>query len=226
MRKAFLAIPTLTGKCLPATEQSIVFFEMEAQSVGWDFQQFRWSQDSLIAHARNVCLAKFLESDATDLFCLDSDVACGPGAFTRLMSHQVEFVAAIYRVKAETERYPVLGLDTGATQEMMTGLLEVKDVPFGFVRLSRSVVEKMVEAHPDDWFYANHAERFKCPALFNTEIRDHTFWGEDYYFCRRWRELGGRVWVDPEIRLAHVNSDGKAFTGKFADWLRNRSSSA
>lgn len=226
MKRVFLAIPTLSGKCLPGTEQAIVFFELEAASMGWEFTQFRWAQDSLIAHARNVCVAKFMESDATDMFFLDSDVACGPGVFTRLMTHREELVAGVYRVKNDEERYPVIPLDGGASQDMETGLLEVKDIPFGLVRIRRSVIEKMIAADPDGWFYANNAERIKCPALFNTEIRDHVFRGEDYYFCRKWRDLGGRIYVDPELMLAHVNGDGKAFSGSFAEFLRKQGSIA
>lgn len=222
MKRIFLAIPTLSGKCLPGTEVSIAMFAMEAESCGWELTQFRWAQDSLIAHARNVCVAKFMESNCTDMVFLDSDVACGPGVFTRLLTHNVDLVAGVYRVKAEEERYPVVPIDGGAIQDTETGLLEVKDIPFGLVRIKRSVIEKMMAAEPDNWFYANNAERMKCQALFNTEIRDHVFWGEDYYFCRKWREIGGKVWIDPEFVLAHVNSDGKAFTGSFAAFLRKQ----
>lgn len=224
MKRIFLAIPTLSGKCLPGTEASIEMFAMEAESCGWEFVQFRWAQDSLIAHARNVCMAKFMESNCTDMLFLDSDVACGPGVFSRLMTHDADVVAGVYRVKNDEERYPVVPIEGGAVQDTKTGLLEVKDIPFGLVRIRREVIEKMTAAEPDNWFYANNAERMKCQALFNTEIRDHTFWGEDYYFCRKWRALGGKIYVDPEFRLAHVNGDGKAFTGSFAEWLRKQNS--
>lgn len=195
---------------------------MEAESIGWKFQQFRWAQDSLIAHARNVCVAKFMESDATDMMFLDSDIACGPGAFTRLMSHQEEVVGAVYRTKSEEVKYPVHALDEGATQDAR-GLLEVKNIPFGFVKISRSAIEKMHEAYADEWFTANNQEKSRCIALFNTEIKDHLFWGEDYYFCRKWRETGGRIYIDPDIRLAHINGDGKAFTGSFTEWITSQS---
>lgn len=227
LKKIFLAVPTISGRCLPATENAIGYMEVEAAAMGWGFEKFFWSQDSLIVHARNVCVAKFLDSDATDMFCLDSDVACGPGAFTRLMSHQADFVCAVYRVKNETEKYAVVGLPYVTHQDVKTGLLEVKDVPFGFARVTRDCIEKMVKACGDDgWFWANHEPRFKCWPLFNTEISNHTFWGEDYYFCRKWRELGGRVFVDPDIRLAHVRADGTAFAGSLADFLRKSTPAA
>lgn len=223
MKRIFLAIPTLTGKCLQATETSIEFFKMEAESCGWQVTEYRWAQDSLISHARNVLVAKFMEHDCTDMLFLDSDVACGPGVFSRLMTHEPEIVAGVYRVKHDEERYPVAPLDEGAMQDPVTGLLEVKHIPFGLVRIRRSAIEKMIAAEPDNWFYANNPERTKCHALFNTEISNRTFWGEDFYFCNKWRAIGGRVYVDPEFRLAHVNSSGKSFAGSFAGWLRSHS---
>jgi hypothetical protein len=220
LKRIFLAIPTLTGRCVDATERSIAFFKMEAECLGWTLTEFRWAQDSLIAHARNVCVAKFMESDCTDMLFLDSDVACGPGVFSRLMTHDADVVAGVYRVKSDEERYPVTPLPEGSLQDVNTGLLEVKDIPFGLVRIRRSVIEKMQASDPDNWFYANNADRTKCHTLFNTMVEDNLFWGEDYYFCRKWRALGGKVYVDPEFMLAHVNGDGKAFSGSFAEYLR------
>lgn len=223
VRHVFLAIPTLTGKCLPGTETAINFMKMEAECNGWQVTEYRWAQDSLISHARNVLVAKFMEHDATDLLFLDSDVAFGPGVFSRLMTHQPEIVAGVYRAKCDEVRYPVAPIDGGALQDTETGLLEVKHIPFGLVRIRRSAIEKLIAAEPDNWFYANNADRTKCHALFNTEISDRTFWGEDFYFCNKWRAIGGRVYVDPEFRLAHVNSDGKSYAGSFAEWLRSHS---
>ena len=42
--------------------------------------------------------------------------------------------------------------------------------------------------------------------------------GEDYSFCQRWLDLGGRVWVDPEIVMGHTG--GKMFVGSLGNWLR------
>jgi len=39
--------------------------------------------------------------------------------------------------------------------------------------------------------------------------------GEDWNFCRRWRELGGAVWLDPTIELQHHGAT--VFAGRLAD---------
>jgi hypothetical protein len=226
MRKVFLAIPALSKRFCDATEMSIQLLAMECGGLGYGFEQFRWVGDSLIAHARNVCVAKFLQSDATDLFFLDSDVACGPGVFSRMLTHRVDMVAGIYRVKSEPERYAVRwAVQSGETiySDAATGLVEANDVPFGFVRITRDAVEKMAAHYSEDWFRCRMDPSIeKCVALFNTEIVDHEFTGEDYYFCRRWKAMGGKVWVDPELPLIHTASDGEAFHGHLGNYLRGR----
>ena len=46
---------------------------------------------------------------------------------------------------------------------------------------------------------------------------------EDYVFCQRWRDLGGSVWIEPEIELAHVGL--KAWRGCYADTLADQAMS-
>jgi hypothetical protein len=50
-------------------------------------------------------------------------------------------------------------------------------------------------------------------ALFDTMIvpkdRDpetRHYLSEDYAFCRRWRSLGGRVWLDTRGKLTHIGT--------------------
>jgi hypothetical protein len=40
--------------------------------------------------------------------------------------------------------------------------------------------------------------------FFPVGMVDGDLVGEDYGFCQRWRSIGGRVWVDPAIQLAHI----------------------
>ena len=44
------------------------------------------------------------------------------------------------------------------------------------------------------------------------------WWGEDYWFSHRWRAMGGKVWVDPEIAFTHRGS--KAWAATFGDSVR------
>ena len=41
---------------------------------------------------------------------------------------------------------------------------------------------------------------------------------EDYAFCRLWRDMGGKIWVDLECRLMHLGQH--LFGGDLAESLR------
>ncbi len=223
MTHVFIAIPTLSGKLPEQTRETLTRFHSETEAQGWAATEIRWQNDSLVAHARNALVGMFLASDCTDLIFMDSDIAVGTGVFSRLIQHDPEFVSVVYRQKKEPEIYAVNYLNKPELwADETTGLLEVSNVPFGLVRIKRSAIERMVEAHKDDWFMVNSRPNLKTWCLFNTELKDNIFWGEDFYFCRLFRALGGQVWVDPDIDIGHVNSDGVVFEGNFGRWLKGR----
>lgn len=221
MRKVFLAIPSHSGKLRDGTKVAVACFHMEASSLGWGLQEFRWHNDSLVVSARNACVAKFLETDCTDFFFLDDDVAVGPGVFTRLMSHQVDMVGVAYRQKKEEESYAVNHMaEDRADPE--TGLLEVYGIPFGMVRMKRSVIEKLVEAHKDEWYMCSSAQNMKCYMLFNTQLWQNQLIGEDMYFCKLHRDIGGKVHLDPEIPIQHIGQDDRVYAGHYGNYLRKK----
>jgi hypothetical protein len=41
---------------------------------------------------------------------------------------------------------------------------------------------------------------------------------EDYAFCRRWRDMGGKIWVDLDCKLVHLGQH--LFGGELAESLR------
>lgn len=221
MRKIFLACPSYSGKLKPATQMAIQCFTMEASALGWELEQFHWQNDSLIVHARNAIVGKFLETDCTDLFFVDDDVAVGPGVFTRLMMNPNDFVGAVYRMKKDEETYAVLHMQSDPMPDE-NGMLEVGGIPFGMVRLRRSVLEKMVDAVKDDWFWAASVPNLKCWMLFNTSVENHIFYGEDILFCRKWRDLGGSIWVDADIPIQHISATDKVYPGNYGLYLRKQ----
>ncbi len=226
-RDIFVAVPAhnhqITVPLYAATVQSVI----ELAAGGMSMSLFCWSGDSLLPHARNLILAEFLASDSEDMVFIDSDVAWEPGGLRRLVEHPVDFVAGVYPKKKDPEQYPVNYMDKPTLQaDPETRLLELGDVPFGFVRLSRKCVEMMTEANKDFPYRHSNAPNRQCYKIFDYEYQKEPDWeqglwfGEDYVFCHKWRDLGGKVWSDPEIQLTHTGM--KDFVGRFGDWLRER----
>ena len=81
----------------------------------------------------------------------------------------------------------------------------------GFMLMRRSGLERMALAYPDTKYDVAHVYPLpKEPsknqyALFDCMIdpETHVYLSEDFTFCKRWRAIGGKIWLDPQSRLTH-----------------------
>lgn len=171
---------------------------------------------------RSAMAARFLAGSGTHLVNIDSDVAWSPGALVRLIDAAVDVAAGVYPKREDPISFPVRYLpdrkELRADPE--TGLLEVEAVQGGFVCYSRSCIERMAEAYKDLSFRNSRWPEYELPGLWRELMVGDRKLGEDFAFFHRWRAIGGQVWVDPEISMAHTGL--KAFIGQYGDWLRNR----
>ncbi len=77
--------------------------------------------------------------------------------------------------------------------------------------MKRSALERMAKEYPETHYRGAHNTAHPNPspnlyALFDCLIDPDTgdYLSEDYAFCRRWRAIGGTVWLDAQSRLTHV----------------------
>lgn len=170
------------------------------------------------AMGRNQLTADFLNSDADRLFFLDSDVTFETGSIVKVCKRENEVVGGAYRYKLEEENYPVGWLEGKELWANKDGLLEVKTLPGGFLAISRSALEKLKEAHPDRGF-----EHFgyKMHCFFQMKYENGALYGEDSYFCKEWIDIGGKVFLDPELTLTHWDFN-KPYKGHIGNWLKKR----
>lgn len=189
---------------------------------GWHITLVDETGNSMISHGRDLLCAKFLgDETATDLLFIDTDVTWEQGALVRLMEHPVELVAGIYPKRSDPLGFHARYLDNPEIwADPETGLIEVKGVPAGFLRITRTCLEKMVAGYPQQRFADYNAPTGYGHALFENIHEGDDFFGEDYSFCERFRRIGGRCWVDPEISMGHIGQ--KTFKGSFGEWLRSR----
>jgi hypothetical protein len=219
MTKVWVAIPAYTGQIHLGTMRSLMTDLLALNARGDVFTVHDECGNALIADARALIVAQFLASDAEHLVFVDSDVCWEAGALLKLIDHKVDFVAGIYPQRKDPINYCVKWLPKPELHAV-NGLLEVAGVPAGFMRVSRGLLEKMVSQYPDTEFYCPAAPNERAWALFaDYRIGKHKM-GEDYAFCKRWTEMGGQLWIDPEIKMGHVGY--KTFEGHIGNWLKNR----
>lgn len=167
---------------------------------------------------RNQLAQDFLDSDADKLFFLDSDVTFEPGAILNLTMKDADFVGGSYRFKHDTEQYPVAFIEGRDHWADRRGLMEVATLPGGFLSLSRKVFETLKAAHPERAY--THCGRI-AHCYFQMRFEDGNLYGEDTYFCKEWRDTGGKVYLDPEINLTHWDFN-KPYPGHIGNWLKRR----
>ena len=100
---------------------------------------------------------------------------------------------------------------TSGAAKTQEGLLEVVDGATGFMLIKREVIEKMIKHYPETRYipevYDERSQKgMPKYALFDTMIEDGRYLSEDYTFCRRWQNMGGKIYVDPSIVLDHVGT--------------------
>lgn len=222
MKKIYFAIPCYRGDWQIETVRSFMRSLPELMGSGHSYLVSDRVGSGLVHDVRNLLVAQFLASDCTDMVFIDDDVSWGNGDLVKLVSHPVDCVAGVYRHKTDKdETYPLSWLpreELWADPE--TGLLEVSAVPAGFLRLSRKCLEDMVSRYAHLEYRDSEAPDGKAWGLFYPEIVDRASYGEDINFCRRYRAIGGRVWIDPEMSMQHVGR--KVYCGHVGNWLRGR----
>ena len=224
--KAWIAIPAYTGTIHLATMRSLENDLFELARRGDYGVVHDECGNALIADARALIVSQFLASDADQLVFVDSDVTWEAGALLKLLDYPVDFVAGIYPQRRDPINYCVAWDQSKEhlIADENTGLLEVHGVPAGFMKVSRAMLEKMVEQYKHLDFFCEPAPDNTACALFSDywfeENGKRYKLGEDYAFCKRWRDIGGKVWIDPEIKMGHIGY--KTFQGHLGNYLRGR----
>lgn len=215
--KIFVATMVYDGKVHLEVIRCLMNEQLVAYSLGHELRFSAIPSCSHAAMGRNQLARDFLESDCDRLFFLDADVTWHVGDLLKVALQPYDVVAGAYRYKCDDEKYPVNFFTDVPLWANEHGLLEVQDVPSGFLAINRNVFEKLAEAHPERTY--NHYGR-PAQCFFQYGFIDGGFYSEDTLFCKEWREIGGKVYLDPELQLTHWQFPIK-YEGKIGDFLKS-----
>lgn len=169
--------------------------------------------DSLVSRARNSLTRQFLDSDCTDLLFIDSDLKFTTRDVERIMSHPEEVVGGMYCKKQEgTPQLVINPVPDRPGEQTASGLIEVRYVGTGFLRVRRSVFEKMIAAFGESIAYKLDPDHkiteydFWHVGVCHFEKNDYPtrYLSEDWWFCEMCKRIGVKVWADRGILLRHT----------------------
>ena len=204
--------------------------------------------ESLVTRARNKMVIEFLKDETlTHLFWIDSDIKFTPQDVCRLLLVDKEIVAGVYPMKKYD--WPAEGLPAAMTREQFEerytdypfnpimdsngavlkwdadGLVEVAEAPTGFMCIKREVFLRMMKHYPHLNYVPDgplgHPDAHLHWLFFDCMVDPDSgrYLSEDYAFCRRWRDMGEKIWVEPNCKLEHLGQFN--YRGVLADHLTN-----
>jgi len=216
-RQVMIGIPAYTGQLTVQTHRTVRTIVQCCAALGIEAWEVTFAGCCYLDLARNELVRQFLETEADALLFLDADVGAEPVAIGKLLQVRKAVVAGIYPKKGLPVAWPV-AFDTAHLTLSDKGAIEAAGVPTGFLLIHRTVFEAMqphVPTYRTDRGLLHHA-------YFETRMTEGRFWGEDFQFCRTWRQLGGRIWMVPDISFEHVGT--QVWSGSYAEWYATRPS--
>ena len=231
--KAMFATPCYISAVSMNYVTSLYEMALHNQRFGLD-SILHMHSESLITRSRNKMLIRFLADESlTHLFWIDSDIAFKPQSVCRLLLADRDIAAGVYPMKsmnwpaaglpAGTTRaqfedryteYPFNPIGHGnekvSAYADADDFVEVAEAPTGFMCIKRDVILRMMQHYPELNYVPdgppNNPEAHLHWLLFDCMVDPDSgrYLSEDYAFCHRWRNMGGKVWVDLQCKLVHL----------------------
>ena len=183
--------------------------------------------ESLIPRARNAAVAHFLNSDYSHLFFIDSDIEFDPESVIKLLRHNKKVISGVYPKKYQVLERVVSGEEVvdfafgGEINFNQDGLIESAYIPTGFLMVKREVFIEIAAKKPE-LKYKNDIDGYgqldTFYNFFRSGVHDGIYESEDWGFCSIWRELGGKLLIDPTIKLGHIGWN--RFAGNPLKWCQ------
>ena len=217
--------PAYGGQLFVGYLTSLMKFERLCRDKGILVNYEYHYNESLITKARNTLTDTFMNSiqytQYTHLLCLDADIEFEPEDIIKMLDYNKPVIGGIYpkkkinwdkitelanqtneitltseAIQAMTKE-PVLILLDDSTINVNDDFIETRYTGTGILLVQRNVFEKMRTNFPND-IYNKIYFRY-----FDTEIKDGIYLSEDYWFCDRWRQLGGKIYVYTKFKCRH-----------------------
>jgi glycosyltransferase involved in cell wall biosynthesis len=208
-KSLFIALPAYDFKVSLKLAVSLAKFSRASAEHGIDIQIGSICGCSVVSRARNLLAKDMLESKCDYLLFIDSDINFEPDDIFRLMAWGTDpkkgIVAAVPRTRNESKVY-IATLDYDENGDLTMngmGLVRAKRVATAFMLVRREVFETLEREHPEWAYYDSKTDR-TLSCMFDFQLAEEGYIGEDFLFCDRVRDHGFEVWIDPSITLGHM----------------------
>lgn len=219
-RSIILASPCMDGKYDRSYVRSFygTLKGLEELGAKIDFVDLPGCSDLPMARAK--LFSYFLKSSHTDMFLADTDMGWDPKDVIRLALLNRDFIAGMGPKKKLPLEFCFNNQNDDGTQcpitfEAETGVMDVTEVGMAFVMINKNCASRMADYYNNECG-VDQPDGDTIYYVFDPIRLSRTRrLAEDYAFCHRWRKIGGKVQVLPDITLAHTGT--QVWQGSFAE---------
>ena len=172
----------------------------------------------------------FTPESIFEMIALDREVIAIPYPMKTINWDKVDRLSKEIKYKNSTElstlgfTYPIKVADT-SNIIVQKNVIEVTHAPTGCMLIKRQVFDKMIEKYPDleiNQPTILNGEETKNKNLYNFFDTLHDpitkkYYGEDFGFCQKWRDIGGKCYCYINRFITHVGE--YQYSGRFRDEL-------
>jgi len=171
------------------------------------------SFDALIQRARNDLVKLAVEHDMDALVFIDSDMAWNPEWLLELINSEHDVIGGTARKRTdEAEQY---ACDLRDYREVEPGLLAIKSIGTGFLKLSKAAYSALWESAPE---YRDGDKT--CRMVFDIRIENGELLSEDVVMCRKLKNMGYNIYLYPHMCCDHAGY--KIYRGNLENYLKNK----
>tara|TARA_R110001592_G_scaffold198849_3_gene447237 strand:- start:773 stop:1639 length:867 start_codon:yes stop_codon:yes gene_type:complete len=209
---------------------------------------FQLLKSSLITQGRNLCVSGFLESNYSHMLFIDSDIYFNAKSIIEMIKKDKDIISIPYPLKTimwdkamekiksnsiknindlkkSFNSYP-MRVENHKDITLDNGVIKVTHSPTGCMLIKRQVFSKLIEKYPDKGIVQKtviNGEYVNKPHMWNFfdcihDPETKTYLGEDFSFCKLWKDIGGECFAYVNDSIIHVGEH--QYEGSFMDELK------
>ncbi len=202
-----ICLPQYAGWCMGPYMQSVVRLVQAMEAGGYPYE-LQFGSDSAVHRVRYMMTEAFMRSDWPMMLFIDADIEFLPSDVERLIEvirSGADVAVGCYRLKKEGSDFAAhTGGKLMVLDDMTGGVIDVDYAGTGFMLIHRRAFQMVEDGLPliDTELYG------KIRRWWSFDVTDGVELPEDYGFCNKVRDAGGKVRMDTSVRVKHWGLKG------------------